>query len=209
MNEFQRTDSWYQDRLGKATPSRMGDLMAKTKTGYGASRGNYMAELLIERLTGAPTESYQSPAMLRGIEAEPAALAAYGFETDFDLGFTGFVNHPRIKMAGCSPDGLVGSKGLVEVKCPNTATHIETLLNDSVDLKYMRQMQFQLACHPDREWCDYVSYDGRMPPGMQMWVKRFDRDDKIIELMEQDVEVFLAELDEKEQALRERYGEAA
>ena len=204
MNEFQRTESWYQDRLGKATASRMGDLMARTKSGWGASRGNYMAELLIERLTGASTEGYQSPAMLRGIELEPAALAHYCFDTDLSVDLTGFINHPRIAMAGCSPDGLVGEDGLVEVKVPNSATHIETLLTGTVDLKYVRQMQFQMAC-TGRQWCDFVSFDPRMPAGMQIWVQRYPRHDEVVEIMEKEVEAFLAELDEKEKALRERY----
>ena len=205
MNEMQRTESWHQDRLGKATASRMADVMARTKTGWGASRANYQSELLIERLTGMPTESYQSAAMLRGIETEPAALAAYSFDNDLTVDLVGFIDHPHIPMAGCSPDGLISYDGLVEIKCPNSATHIETLLTGTVDLKYMRQMQFQMAC-TGRQWCDFVSFDPRMPAGMQMWTRRFERDAAAIRLMEDDVEAFLAELAAKEKALRERYG---
>ena len=208
MNEFQRTDSWYQDRLGKATASRMGDLMAQTKTGYGASRGNYMAELLIERLTGAPTEGYQSPAMLRGIELEPAALAHYCFDTDLSVDMVGFINHPRIQMAGCSPDGLVGSEGLVEIKCPTSKTHLGTLLTGKVDVAYIDQMQFQMAC-TGRSYCDFVSYDPHQHETMQLRIIRVMRDDKAIDKIELEVTQFLIDVDATVDLLRKRYMQEA
>lgn len=208
MNDMQRNEAWFQERLGRVTASRIGDLMARTKTGWGASRANYMAELICERLTGVPTEGFQSAAMLRGIDLEPAALAAYCFDTDLSVDLVGFIPHPEIPDAGCSPDGLVGKDGLVEVKVPNAATHIETLLTETVDLRYVRQMAFQMAC-TGRQWCDFVSYDPRMPAGMQMWVKRYERDDTAIKAIEVEVMTFLGELCDKVAALRQRFGGAA
>jgi putative phage-type endonuclease len=141
----QGSAEWKALRLGKATASRIADVVAKTKTGWGASRANYMAELIAERLTGNAAESYTNAAMAWGTEKEPEALAAYEFLTNMEIERVPFINHPKIAMSGASPDGLAGD-GLVEVKCPNTATHLETLLGDSVPAKYITQMQWQMAC---------------------------------------------------------------
>ena len=141
MDEIvQGTPEWHAIRLGKVTASRVADVMAKTKTGYGASRANYMAELIAERLTGAPAERYTNAAMQWGTDKEPEARALYEFLTDAAVAQIGFVAHPTISMSGASPDGLVGYDGLVEIKCPNTATHIDTLLGVSGPSKYMLQM---------------------------------------------------------------------
>jgi putative phage-type endonuclease len=199
----QRTNEWFSARLGRVTASRVSDVIAKTKTGYSASRANYMAELIVERLTGAPTESYQNSAMIWGTNTEPLARAAYEVREGALVEEVGFVPHPTIEAAGCSPDGLVGEDGLIEIKCPNTATHIEYLLDGNAPSKYIPQMQWQMAC-TGSQWVDFVSFDPRMPEDMQYAVYRVNRDNELIEKLEQEVEKFLAELDDKVEALKKR-----
>jgi putative phage-type endonuclease len=207
----QGSEQWFVERAGKVTASRMADLMARTKTGYGASRANYMAELLVERLTGAKAERYQSAEMKWGIETEPQARDAYSFFTGAEVSPAGFVPHPNIPMSGASPDGYATDAtgdGLLEIKCPNTATHIETLLAEAVPERYMHQMLWQLAC-TGRQWCDYVSFDPRMPGDMQFFCKRIFPDAGTIGTMEGEVRKFLAELDAKQAALVDRFRRAA
>jgi len=192
----QGSDQWFTIRIGKVTASRVADVLAKTKTGFSASRENYMAQLVCERLTGQKAEGFTNSAMQWGTETEPLARAAYESLKDVLVDEVGFVPHPTIEMAGASPDGLVGDDGLLEIKCPNTATHIETLLSQTVPNKYNTQMQFQMAC-TDRSWCDFVSFDNRLPAELQLFVKRVPRDDMYIRLMEAEIIQFLAELDEK------------
>lgn len=202
----QRSPEWYAARCGMVTASRVADVMARTKAGWGASRANYAAELIAERLTGQPAESYQNAAMKWGIETEPQARDAYAFFADVDVVQVGFVTHPRIIRAGCSPDGLIGDDGLAEFKCPNTATHIETLLTGVVPAKYATQMLWQMAC-TDRKWCDYVSFDPRMPEHMRYWCKRVHRNDALIAELEREVAVFLGEVAGKVEALQTKYPE--
>lgn len=192
----QGTEEWFTIRIGKVTASRVADVIAKTKTGYSASRDNYMAQLVCERLTGQKGESFTNAAMQHGTETEPLARAAYEALKDVLVDEVGFVPHPTIKMAGASPDGMVGDDGLIEIKCPNTATHIETLLSQTVPGKYNTQMQFQMAC-TGRQWCDFVSFDNRLPTELQLFVKRVPRDDMYIKLMEAEIVQFLSELDDK------------
>jgi len=192
----QRTDSWFQARIGKVTASKVADVIAKTKSGYSATRDNYMAQLICERLTGDRAEGFTNAAIQHGIDTEPLARAAYEALHDVLVDEVGFVSHPTIEMAGASPDGLVGDDGLIEIKCPNTSTHIDTLLSESVPTKYFTQMQFQLAC-TSRKWCDFVSFDNRLPPELQLFVKRVPRDDVYIRLIEAEIIQFLAELDDK------------
>lgn len=199
----QRSPEWYAARLGKVTASRVSDLMARTKSGYSASRANYMAELICERLTGAPAEKFTNAAMQWGVDTEPAAKRTYSFMHDASVSDVGFVAHSSIADFGASPDGLIGTDGLLEVKCPNTATHIETLLGDSIDGKYITQMQVQMAC-TGRSWCDFVSYDPRLPVDLQLFVKRVERDDKRISEIEAEVCAFLEELARKIEALHKR-----
>jgi len=202
----QRTDEWFSARLGKVTASRVADVVARTKSGYGASRANYMAELICERLTGARGESYQNAAMLWGTEQEPAARAAYEALTGALVVETGFVPHSSIAMSGASPDGLVDPEGLVEIKAPNSSTHIDTLMLEAVPAKYITQMQWQMAC-TGRQWCDFVSYDPRLPENMQLFVKRIMRDDAMINMLETEVRLFLDELEEKIFTLKAKFGE--
>jgi putative phage-type endonuclease len=192
----QGTEEWFTIRIGKVTASRVADVIAKTKTGYSATRDNYMAQLVCERLTGQKGESFTNAAMQHGTDTEPLARAAYEALKDVLVDEVGFVPHPTIEMAGASPDGLVGEDGLLEIKCPNTATHIETLLSQSVPGKYNTQMQFQMAC-TGRQWCDFVSFDNRLPEELQLFVKRVPRDNEFIKQMEDEVVKFLNELDIK------------
>lgn len=191
-------------RLGKLTASRIADATAKTQKGYGASRANYMAELLVERITGVAADRFVTKEMLWGIEKEADAKAAYEFYHDSAVEAVGFVDHPSVPMSGASPDGLVGARGLIEVKCPNTATHIDFLLTDEVDLKYRKQMCWQLLC-TERDWCDFASFDPRMPEELQLRVRRFELKallaDKQIGDLEAEARLFGSELSQKHDAL--------
>jgi putative phage-type endonuclease len=191
---IQGSTEWFYQRLGKVTASRVADVIAKTKTGYSTSRDNYMAQLVVERLTFTKTESYTNAAMQWGTDTEPFARAAYEATHGVMVEEVGFVRHPSIEWAGASPDGLVGDDGCIEIKCPNTLTMIETLLSQKVPGKYFTQMQFQLAC-TGRKWCDYVVFDPRMPAKAQLFVKRVDRDDTYIAEIEAEIVKFLAEVE--------------
>lgn len=196
----QQTEAWYTARLGRPTASRISDLMAKTKSGYSASRGNYMMELLCERLTGQRQEGFTSAAMQRGTELEPIARSAYEVETGLLVVETGFVLHPEIDM-GASPDGLVGADGLVEIKCPNTAQHINFMQTRKPDGKYQWQMLCQMAC-TGRDWCHFVSFDDRLPEKLQLSMVRFERDESRIAEMIEEVDKFLVELAELESEMK-------
>jgi putative phage-type endonuclease len=203
----QGTEEWKLARVGHITASRFADAIAKTRTGWGASRANYMAELICEQLTGEPYPQYSSPAMAWGSQCEPAARAAYSYAKDCDVITAGFIKHPHIEDFGCSPDGFVGTDGLVEIKCPNSATHIDTLLRGVIPGDYITQMMAQMSV-TGRRWCDWVSFDPRLPLRMQLYVRRVERDDKLIAIMEQQALEFLAELADKVGALCEDYPEA-
>jgi len=205
----QRSPEWFAARLGKVTASRVADIVAKTKTGYSTSRENYMAQLVCERMTGTQAESYNNAAMQWGTDQEPLARAAYEAAMDVLVDETGFVIHPTISEAGASPDGLVGLFGLIEIKCPNTSTHIDTLLSERVPAKYITQMMWQMAC-TNRQWCDFVSYDPRMPEGLQIFIKRVEYHDSIVKGLESEVREFLEELETKIVKLNERkHGKSA
>jgi len=205
IDVIQGSPEWHELRRGKVTASRVADIVARTKTGPSALRSNYMAELIAERLSGTPAESFVSAAMQWGTDMEPQARAAYEFRTDAQVTQVGFVLHPNIDQAGASPDGLVNEDGLIEIKCPNTATHLETLLGQAVPAKYETQMQFQMAC-TGRQWCDFVSYDPRMPESMRLFIKRVKRDDKRIKELEIEIAGFLLEVAVKLSELNSLYG---
>jgi putative phage-type endonuclease len=200
----QRSEEWFQIRIGKVTASRIADVCARTKSGWGAGRKNYMAELVAERLTGTRQEGFTNAAMQWGTDMEPEARIAYEFYRDATVAEIGFVPHPSIAETGASPDGLVRDDGLVEIKCPNTATHLETLLGAELPQKYFYQIQWQLAC-TERQWCDFVSYDPRLPESMRMHVERVKRDDSVIAALEKDVTDFLNELRETVHRLKSKY----
>lgn len=204
----QGSEAWRKIRLGKLTASRLSDALAKTKSGWGASRANLMAELMVERLTGEVTATFTNAAMQWGTDKEPEACAAYAFRHDVDLETVGFVDHPTILMAGASPDRLVGADGLVEVKCPNTANHLETLRVGSISGRYLTQMMWQMAC-TGRAWCDFVSYDPRLPEAMRLFVQRVPRDEALVAELEREARAFLGELDALVADLNARYARAA
>lgn len=193
---IQGSEEWFAARCGKVTASKIADLMAKTAKGWGASRANYMAQLIAERLTGNPGDSFTSAAMQWGVDFEPFARAAYEYYTDTSVELVGFVDHPVIELAGASPDGRIENKGLLEIKCPITATHINTLLTEKIQNKYNLQMQWQMACE-QRDWCDFVSFDPRMPEDMKLFIKRIYRDEEKIEEITDNVVIFQKELDAK------------
>ncbi len=189
----QGSAEWFATRCGRVTASRVADIIAKTKTGPGASRKNYLAQLVCERLTNCVEPSFTNAAMMWGVEQEPNARVAYSFLADVDVELVGFVPHPLIEMTGASPDGLVGDDGLVEIKAPQSATHIDTLLGRSVPEKYVTQMQWQMAC-TGRTWCDFASFDPRLPENLRLFVARVHRDDALIASLEAEVTKFLGEV---------------
>jgi len=193
----QGSAEWFSMRLGKVTASRIADVMAKTKTGPSASRNNYLMELLCQRLTGRRDDGFTSAAMQRGIDLEPLARAAYEISCDVMVQEASFVIHPQVDQLGASPDGLVGSDGLIEIKCPNTAQHIACIQSGLHDPKYYPQMQCQMAC-TGRDWCDFVSFDDRLPEPLQLFVCRVERSEAFIGAIMADVLAFLAELAELE-----------
>lgn len=203
---LQRSPEWYAQRLGKATASRIADVVAKTKTGASTSRANYAAELIAERLTGTPTNGYVSGPMQWGLDHESEAVALYADRCGLLVAEAEFVDHPEIMWSGASPDRLVEDDGLVEVKCPLTATHLDTLLGAPISGSHLIQMQWQMACS-GRSWCDYVSFDPRLPPAMQLHVRRVQRDVSHILDLETEVAAFLDEIAEKVDRLQGLYGQ--
>lgn len=202
-------DNFVQSRLGNVTASRISDIVAKRKDGYpAASRANYLAELVLERLTGEPQDQgYQSEAMLRGIQLESEALEMYSWAMDTVVLSGEYTPHPTIERSGATPDGVVwihNYLGLVEVKCPNSATHLFTLEDASIKKEYLDQMQWQIAC-TGAEFCDFVSYDPRFPGNMSMYRERIERDDAYIEQLEKEVTLLLTEVAKKEKWLRETF----
>jgi len=192
----QRTPEWFAARLGKVTASRISDIIGKTQSGYSASRANYMALLICERLTGAAAESYSNAAMQHGTDTEPMALSAYEAAQGVLVQAEGFVTHPSIEQSGASPDGLVGDTGLIEIKCLNTANHLDILLGKKMPTKHRPQVQWQMAC-TRRHWCDFVSYDPRLPERLQMFVVREVYDPVYVAGLETEVVKFLGEMESK------------
>lgn len=202
----QNTPEWHAARSGKCTGSRIADVTAKGKGGApSAMRATYLGELVAERLSGFQTmDGYKSPAMKWGTDNEPKACSMYAFMFDAEPTPVGFVLHPTFDMAGASPDRLVGDKGLIQIKCPNSSTHADTLLGASIDGKYLKQMMWEMLC-AEREWCDYISFDPRFPPEMQIHRQRVPRDDLMIKELEREVQQFLIDVDRKVDELRKRY----
>jgi putative phage-type endonuclease len=192
----QGTAEWLQMRTGCVTGSRVADVMAKLKRkdGEAQSRADYKAQIVSEILTGRAADHYVSPAMEWGKENEIFARGVYEVEVG-SIEPVGFALHSKIARFGASPDGLVGTDGLVEFKCPNTSTHIDYILAGVVPAEYQWQMLAEMAC-AERQWCDFVSYDPRLPKRLQLFVRRLERDDSRIAEMEAEVVKFLAEVDE-------------
>ena len=191
----QGTPEWLQSRCGLVTASRIADVMAKVKTGEAASRKDYRAQLVAERISGQPQSSFSNAAMQWGNDQEPFARAAYEIETGQMVDQVGLIRHPDIVFSGASPDGLIGNDGLIEIKCPNTSTHIEYALSGKPPGKYQLQMLWQMEC-TEREWCDFASFDPRMPPDMQLFIVRFYRDQARIDEIKEEVIKFLEGVEE-------------
>ena len=191
----QGTQEWLELRKGKVTASRVADILAKTKTGVSASRANYLMELAIQRVTGVIEESYTNAAMQWGKDNEGTARALYEAKADVFVDQVPFIDHPTVEGFGCSPDGLVGTDGLVEIKCPNSTTHWEYFKKNVPPQKYVIQMQAQMAC-TNTQWCDFVSYDPRMPERSQLLIVRVARDDSFInDVMIPEITTFLNEVE--------------
>ena len=203
---IQGTEEWRQARVGSLGASRIADAIARTKGGYGASRANLMAELVCERLTGQPAPTFISAAMQHGTETEPEARDSYVFYTGNQVEQVGLIRHRSIEQSHASPDGLIGDDGMLEIKCPQPAAHLETLLTQKIPEKYVTQMMWQLACS-GRQWVDYVSYSPSFPENMRLFIKRLPRDDKRIAELESEVAAFLLEMAVKLSELNSLYGE--
>lgn len=206
----QGSPEWLDARCGKATASRIADILAVKKDGKPtAERERYLMELVGERLTGLTTQHYLTGPMLEGSEREPQAADAYAFLHGVDVDQIGFVEHPSIAMAGASPDRLVGDLGLVEIKCPTLRTHLDTLLSGAIPEQYLPQMRWQMAC-TGRAWCDFASWHPSVPPALRLWVKRLHRDEAQIAKDEEAVHAFLGEVEARVTRLRAiGYAEAA
>lgn len=190
----QGTEAWHQLRLGKVTASRVADILAQTRTGPSASRQNYLIELALQRSTGTIEPSYTNAAMEWGTQTEPQARVAYEVETGNFVDQVAFIDHPTIANFGCSPDGLIGDDGLIEIKCCNSSTHWEYFKKKAPPQKYITQMQTQMAV-TGRKWCDFVSFDPRMPQRSQLLIVRLPRNEEFIEKIEKEVIKFLEEVE--------------
>jgi putative phage-type endonuclease len=188
----QKSEEWFAARLGKVTASKVSAVLAKKDS---ATRSDYLTDLVLERLTNKQQEFYQNDAMQWGTDTEPQARMAYEAFKGVLVDEMGFIDHPSIQYFGCSPDGLVDKDGLVEIKCPNSKTHLSTLLNGKIPTKYIPQVQTQMAVM-NRQWCDFVSFDPRLPEDLQLFVVRVNRDDEYIAKLEEEVVAFLDEVNE-------------
>jgi hypothetical protein len=199
----QGSKEWLELRLGKVTASRITDVLAKGKSGEALTREDYRYELVVQRLTGDPGESFTNAAMEWGTTTEPQARIVYEAEMGLFVEQVPFVLHSSIEWFGCSPDGLVQDTGLVEIKCPSSKNHIKYLNAGKPPAKYVPQMQCQMAV-TGRQWCDFVSFDPRLPPDLQLFVARLDRDEEYIKSMEVEVVKFLTEVETMYTQLKER-----
>ena len=192
----QGTPEWFAQRLGHVTASRMSDVLAKGKSGEAVTRQKYRMQIIAERITGLVAESFTSAAMEWGTEQEKFARIRYEADTGYFVDEAEFYTHPTIKWLGASPDGLLNDTGgLLEIKCPNTQTHLGYMLDKKAPAAYINQMQTQMWV-TGRAWCDFVSYDPRVPERLQLFIVRLNRDDALIERMEVEVHKFLSEVEE-------------
>lgn len=201
---IQGTPEWLAARCGSLGASSIGDALAKTKTGWGASRANMKARIITERVTGQPVETFVNAAMQRGTDLEPQARAMYSFHTGYDVTEVGIILHPTIKHSHCSPDGLIGDDGMVEIKCCGAARHIELLTDSPPEDRYIKQCNWQMAC-TGRQWVDLAYFHPDLPQAMQLVIHRINRVDSVIAEMEAEVTAFLAEVAETVADLEARY----
>lgn len=195
VNCIQGSEEWIEARIGLATGSKFKVLQAKASKGStvrGKTSKDYMKQLAAERLTGLPCVSYKDANMDWGTDNEAGARvvyqAIYGVTVD-EVGFVQLDDN-----VGVSPDGLVGDDGMIEIKCPKTTTHIDTILRNKVPAEYIPQIQGNMwVC--DRQWCDFISFDPRMK-STRIWVIRVERDQKYIDNLKREVIGFVLELKE-------------
>lgn len=192
----QRSEDWFTARCGSLGASQVAEALSRTKSGYSATRANLRLKLMLERLTGKQTVGFKSAAMQHGIDTEDEARIAYSFDQNVSVTETGLVRHSIIPWTHCSPDGLVGEDGLVEIKCRQPAGHLETLKSGEIPPEYITQMNWQLACMPERQWVDYVCYNPDFPDDLKLFVKRHFRNDEQILELEKSVCEFLAEVED-------------
>ena len=204
----QGTDAWRQARCGSVGASDAPRVVRRTKTGYSADRDSLMASKVLERLTGVPVEIFKTVAMLQGTEREPEARLLYSMVRGVEVEEVGIVLHPSIKGAHASPDGLVAETGLLEIKSPQPAAHMDTLMSETISEAHVVQMHWQMACIGS-QWCDFVSYNPDFPPAMQLWIRRVYRDAKFIAELEREIAQFIREVDQKVDRLSRRYAVAA
>ena len=196
----QRDPNWYEVRRGRVTASNVSQvLMAPTSQTY----INYRSKIVLERLGVVTDDDYISPSMQHGIDVEPQARAAYSLETGNTVTEQAFAPHPKLH-AGASPDGLIGKNGLIEIKCPNTSTHLETLNTGQIKKEYLAQITFQMLC-TQRKFCDFVSFDPRMPAEMRLSIQRVELDEKLADKVIEAVTKFISEVDRLENGLRKKY----
>lgn len=195
-NPYQGDANWFNERIGYLTASKMKDVLAVLKNGQPAkARQDLLNRLVAERLTDSVEPNFVSTAMQHGIDTEPYAMEAYCAHTKAIVHQCGFLAHPTIKYFGASPDGLIRDDGLVEFKCPNTATHIRWMMDAVVPEEHKPQMLAQMAC-TGREWCDFVSFDPRIKKEhMRLLVVRFEPEPEEIERIENEAIGFLKEVD--------------
>lgn len=197
----QRSADWLQMRIGMLTASRVAEIMARLKPKkkgergeYSKSRANYCMELVCERLTNWTQDHYVSKYMEWGTEHEPRARSLYEARTEATVFDGGFAIHDTIKWFGASPDFLVGTDGLGEIKCPTAHEHVRTLLACEAPEEYQWQMCAEMEC-ANRAWCDFVSYHPHMPPHLKLFVKRYYRDEAKTAEMLEEARSFLREVE--------------
>ena len=194
----QGSPEWMALRIGKIGGSRVADVLTEGRSGAESlTRRKYKNELIRERLTGRKLDTYKTPAMQRGIDLEPMARAWYEVKYNTFVDQVAIVLHPSINGGQCSPDGIVeATNSLIEIKIPNPENHLDNILTGGKQLEqYYDQVQWQLACMPEKEFCDLVSYDPEMPDHLQGFVKRIYRDDKYIQAMQNAVIAFLSDIE--------------
>lgn len=198
----QGSHEWLMARCGLITASRFKDVMGRVKNGSRNADGKkYLIEIIAERLTGNPAEHFVNPAMKWGTEMEPRAREAYCRTTGRTVDQIGFVRHPTLP-AGASPDGIIDVEGLLEIKCPTTATHLATLMN-GMDEEHQCQIQGQMWV-TGMMWADFVSYDPRLPIGMDLYIQRVPRDEAFIATLQTEIVAFDAEIEATIKTLKEK-----
>jgi hypothetical protein len=201
----QRSPEWFAARAGRLGASKVAEAIGRLKRSGERTKAasDLMFEIAAERITGEPAKRVN--ALHWGADHEDEGRRAYAFMTNAEVKQVGFITHPTIADSGCSPDALVGDDGGLELKCPTSSVHLQTLLADAIPEDHVPQIVWNLACTGRAFW-DFASFDPRFPPGLQLFVKRAERDEAAIAAMEAEVVAFLAELDGKIAALVERFG---